>query len=151
MRDDWVIYGHAIRPRSEYQSLELIVNPKPLEVAWHQGFYEEERGGELRWRWAAKTAILMITNSTPQPQRLRITMSLATGWSENSNLHIESFPFTTTIPIHSEPELFSAVVTVPAHESVPVRLISEAQRVPAAEDPREMYFRIQDFRFEPLP
>lgn len=117
----------------------------PVETKWQRGFYEIELLPPESWHWAEKEAELVLRNSADFPRKLQLKMSLLTGQNEPSTLHIRSAAFSKDISISATPLPFILPIELSDKEEVRITFTSDARRVNALSDTRQLYFQIRNF------
>lgn len=129
---------------SEYYKLE---SASPIEVEWKEGFDNKQDNilGGL-WRWSDQQSTLIISNPTAKSRETKLSMFLASGWPEYSNLRIESNLFSEVAKINNKPSLFEKTIILPPGKHV-IKFSSDAKQVKAPKDPRKLFFRINDVLF----
>lgn len=123
----------------------LILNP--IQSIWKEGFYPQEKNlKEGNWRWSNQQSSLIINNPTSKVRKTKISMALATGWAENSNLRIESDLFSEVVKINNKPSVFSKTILLPPGKHR-IKFSSDAQQLNRFNDPRKLVFRVFNLKF----
>lgn len=126
-----------------YKSIVL----KPTKEIWEKGFYAQESSLDKKWRWSNKQGTLTLNNPTAKAREVKINMSLTTGWSEYSNLQIESELFSDTIQINAIPTDFSKkILLTPGSHSI--KFSSDAKQANSSKDSRNLFFKVSNFKLK---
>lgn len=116
----------------------------PISVRWRRGFYPLEKTSTESWRWAKRKAKIVISNPTNLTRKFQIKMLLATNWSHDSKLKIESVAFSQTLNVNSNPLPFDAAIELPANSQTQIMFRFETEQ-PLPSGSREQYFQIRNF------
>jgi len=128
---------------AEYYKLESVY---PTEVQWKDGFYKPDNIlGDL-WRWSDRQSTVIISNPTGKTRETKFSLLLASGGTEYSNLRIESNLFSQVVKINNKPLLFEKTILLPPGKHV-IKFSSDAKQVKSPQDPRKLFFRINDLLF----
>lgn len=128
---------------AEYYKLESVY---PTEVQWKDGFYKPDNIlGDL-WRWSDRQSTLIISNPTVKTRETKFSLLLASGGTEYSNLRIESNLLSEMVKINNKPLLFEKTILLPPGKHV-IKFSSDAKQVKSPQDPRKLFFRINDLLF----
>ncbi|WP_019635696.1 hypothetical protein [Paenibacillus fonticola] len=136
--------------KKEYSEAELntlkenVINPVFIE--WN-GVYEKEGDELLNWRWANSKGNIAIHNLSDEERIVTLKMTLSTITPEISELNIYSELYSKLLEINNEAKEHIIELNVPSgvHK---LNFDSYAPRVEAPSDPREMYFKIDNFVLE---
>lgn len=143
---DFTTYGGKFllknRKKGHFWSLNDAINK--CNITWQNGFYRLEGKRENNWRWCCAEGNLNIDNNSTQIQEIFIEMSLSTGSAETSYLRIKSDLFSEIIEINNNPYHFKKQLTMPPGNHV-IKFESDATKVNAPEDQRQLYFRVDNF------
>jgi hypothetical protein len=119
----------------------------PTEVEWKEGFYNTEWLLGEKWRWSDKQGTLIINNPTSKARETRLSMALATAWSDYSNLSLESDLFSEVVRINNKESVFEKTILLPPGKHT-IKFSSDAkQATNAPGDTRKLFFRINDIVF----
>ncbi|MDP8933343.1 MAG: hypothetical protein M3N42_04150 [Cyanobacteriota bacterium] len=117
------------------------------KVGWKEGFYNPEWLLGEKWRWSDKQGTLIINNPTSKARETRLSMALATAWSEFSNLKIDSDLFSEIVRINNKESVFEKTILLPPGEHK-IKFSSDAKQANNAPgDTRKLFFRINDVVF----
>ena len=114
-------------------------------LSWGHGFYPLEHLNDSNWRWGRQKGVLKLANYSHQLIRVALRFKAFTNDSVFSNLLLRGDPIlSTSLRVNHEGTSFFSVIDVPpgAHR---ISFSSDAVRVVAPGEPRQLYFRIQDF------
>lgn len=113
---------------------------------WGKGCYGIEPGAH---RWCKNKTILYVTNDTSQPLRAKIQFSAGNSYKE-ADLWIKANRILNAkIKINSQDVFFSQTIAVPPGRHK-IFFNTNAERVVAPGDPRELYFYLKNFSLIPL-
>jgi hypothetical protein len=141
------------RLREQYTESEWLKRQElalhSLIISWGGGFSDLEMFHEKTWRWCSSQGTLDLYNTTDRERKVVLEMLLSTGYEEFSNLSIRS-------PLHNEdrkinmyPSPFTLTLTIPPGHTM-IEFTSDAKRVKTTDDPRDLVFRVHDFKFREL-
>ncbi|WP_054694948.1 hypothetical protein [Syntrophomonas palmitatica] len=118
---------------------------KDISYEWGKGFYSLEGVPDQNWRWCDANGELTITNFTGKTKKALVSMGVNTGYSEMSNLTIESDLFSDKLCINSSGKLIRRELIIPegTHQII---FKSDAKRVVAPSDPRTLVFMVRNFK-----
>ena len=126
---------------------ELTLNP--LNLYWRNGFSEEENSPDTTWRWCSSRGELDLHNTSKRERKVVLEMSLATAYEQPSNLTIRGPIYSDQLQVNIQPRDYTITLTVPPGHNV-LEFVSDAERVKAPNDPRDLRFRIENFRLRDL-
>jgi phosphoglycerol transferase len=110
-----------------------------------QGCWDKEGSDADNWRWCGRHARIDVVNAYTSERRIVLDATFATGYPADSTLTIEGSGIQQKLTINSTGTHWQAVLTVPPGEQA-IKLSSDANQVLAPGDPRDMFFRINNFR-----
>jgi phosphoglycerol transferase len=117
----------------------------PIMVDWHKGFYTPECiTAENIWRWCMRRGEINILNASNESRTITLQMTCGTLNREPSRLEIESDLFSADLQIDETGRQYEKTLTVPPGKHT-VRLFCDGPPVVAANDYRDMVFRIINF------
>ena len=120
-----------------------------VTASWPAGFYDLEANGGQEWRWCGRRGTLLLLNLSGLKKEIEIDMLLRAGQDGGSNLRIESLILSEDIRITPAGTKFSRALTVEPGEN-PIVFECDGAPLGAPNDPRELVFRIDDFRIRML-
>lgn len=120
---------------------------EPLSYQFTDGFYELEGTPEVNWSWCDETGILIVRNYTGEDQTVQLVANAYTGYEEISSLIIMSEDDESRYQISSAGTAVEYTFTAHPGENQ-ISFSTDAQRVDAPDDPRSMYFRLQNASIE---
>jgi phosphoglycerol transferase len=123
--------------------LEAIVYPLVVETG--AGCWGKEVAGSDNWHWCGRIGDIKILNSSPFEHTVTLKATFATTYPEYSRLVIEGPGLQQTLKVNNIGTAWRADVSLPPGMSR-ITLTSDANKVIAPGDPREMYFRINNFQ-----
>jgi phosphoglycerol transferase len=119
----------------------------PLLISWKGGFSGLEGDTSTNWRWCSSTGQIELNNSSDKSEQVEIQMSLATGYSEKSNMYITGSGFADKLLVNNQSTLYTKTINVPPGEYI-VKMSCDAKRVEAPQDSRLLVFRIENFKLK---
>ena len=122
---------------------EVALNP--LLISWRAGFSDEESSPEMTWRWCSSRGELDLYNTSQRDRKVSLQMSLSTAYEQYSNLTIRGAIYSDQLKLNIQSRPYTITVTVPPGHNV-LEFISDAERVKAPNDPRDLRFRVDNFR-----
>jgi phosphoglycerol transferase len=124
-----------------WEAAHLAALESPLHVLEGQGFSGLEQVSDGASHWCAARAEFEIVNPSSRPRTARLSMMCRTSRTEPSHLHIESSLFTVHQEVQGGEAAVDQTFTVPPGR-YRVRMTSDAPRLEAPNDPRELVFRV---------
>jgi phosphoglycerol transferase len=121
----------------------------PLIPEWGTGFSVYEGNSELNWRWAASKGILILNNPTQENRAITIDTIFRTGWSEYANITIKTESFSENIIANNQGTHYEKRFVIPPGQYI-ISFISDARRVDAPSDPRNLVFRVDNFKLREI-
>lgn len=100
------------------------------------------------WVWSSKDSQIVVYNLTPNDMPVNIVLSAATVSNEPYHLEIACAGKSQTYEIDTKGTRISQSIILSPGTNV-IHFSTDAPRVDAPNDPREMYFRIVDFSVVP--
>ena len=135
--------------RGKYTEQELVIKEdlalNPMLLSWRNGFSNEEISPEMTWRWCSSRGELDIYNTSKRDRKVVLEMALATAYEQQSNLTIRGSVYSDQLKINVHPRPYTMTLTLPPGHNV-LEFVSDAERVKAPNDPRDMRFRVDNFR-----
>ena len=135
-----------IYPKHEKTSLYVQSLPtNNIFCFWKRGFFglEVQKDGSNK-RWCSQKGVLVLHNMTKDSLPIEISMELASGYKEYSELIIKSKYFEEKLQINNKPQLYKKSFTLPPGSNE-IEFKSNAKRVYAPKDPRFLYFKVFNF------
>lgn len=137
-------YKKRLLTQINFEKLRQECLGTPL-LSWEGGFSELEGTATANWRWCAENGQLRIYNLLGKSQRVKIRMTIATGYSELSDLLITSKTFKAKLKVNMDGVLFVKTITV-APGANNICITCNAKRIYAPCDPRYLIFRVNNFK-----
>jgi phosphoglycerol transferase len=117
-----------------------------LRLAWGGGFSGREGTDEAHWRWCSESGLLTITNDSPEPRTVRVSMKATSADPKPSNLRIRSAVWNDDIKLDGSGRDIAHEFTLPpGSHSIAFECDGRPAAVP---DPRRLVWRIDNFRIE---
>jgi len=144
---EFIVSGHVWSSESwRSTGRELIAEfaEKPL-LEWEDGFSVLEERIDHNWRWCSSEGTLIINNTSNTERKFIMTAHFFTGYSELSNLTIESNLVNESLEINNSGYSYEKEITVPPGSHA-IKFSCDAKRIDAPTDPRYLVFRIANFQ-----
>ena len=119
------------------------------DFIWGDGFSGLEGDKENNWRWSDRESKLKIINSLNTKKLITIKMGIATGYEEKSALFINNDSFKDIAYINIGGYQYSANILLEPGVNI-LNFLSEAKKIEAPNDPRELYFKVLNFSSEEI-
>ena len=110
------------------------------------GCWGKEQLGPENWHWCGKKGSIEIFNASKSQRKVLLETTFATTSLSYSNLIIDGGGVHQKLRINSNGTHWQTTVAVPPG-ALTLQLSSNAERTYAPADPREMFFRINNFRY----
>ena len=114
-----------------------------------QGCWGREGSDSDNWHWCSRRGGIEIMNASGTDRKLLLEMTFATVHPEDSTLIISGVGVEQKLQVNSAGTHWQATLTVPPGEQI-IKLASDAVKVVAPSDSREMFFRVNNFKFREL-
>ncbi|MCT2195582.1 hypothetical protein M3G15_10575 [Paenibacillus sp. p3-SID1389] len=136
-------YKNILKIKGDWENKHNAVL-HPVLTNFYDGFYDVEEDNYSSWRWSDKGGKIDFINTSDSPQKITFSGYISTSTEKKSTLVINSATFSEVIEINSVPLLYSKSIEVQPGETT-ITLESNAERLNAPNDPRNLYFRIDNF------
>jgi phosphoglycerol transferase len=124
--------------------LEGTVYPLVLEPGG--GCWGKEGTESENWHWCPRQGTIDILNTSRSQRKVVIEASFSTPASKSSNLVVDGPGIHQELKVNNGGTHWLAEVTVTPGDST-INLSSDASKLIAPNDPRDLYFQINNFRF----
>ncbi len=145
--------GYNQQLRAKYTEEEWLekqdLTLNSLILYWRNGFSEEESSPGKTWRWCSSRGELDLYNTSKRDRKVVLEMSLSTAYEQPSNFTIRGPIYSDQLQINIQPRDYTITLTVPPGHNV-LEFVSDAERVKAPNDPRDLRFRVENFRLRDL-
>lgn len=121
----------------------------PVVLLWGGGCWDREGSETSNWHWCPNNGELKITNYSQRPRRLELEMEFFSGHPQPAQIRIEGAGISEVLLISDKGRTFKATSTAPPGIST-ISFASDAQRVVAPGDGRNLIFRVANFRWREL-
>ncbi|MGH7331965.1 MAG: hypothetical protein ACREKS_04295 [Candidatus Rokuibacteriota bacterium] len=118
----------------------------PLLMVWQNGCSDLEGSTEQNFRWCSAAGAWRLTNSARRPQRVTLEMWFIAH--AEGNLWIESPLLSARLRIGPAPQRLARTISIPPGQHT-VSFGSDAPRVLAAGERRDLVFRVINFSASP--
>lgn len=120
-------------------------NQVNVSHVWGKGFYEAENSNNQTWRWSNKKSSLYITNYTNKPMTIDLSFKAFSSDNKASDLILSDSRMNYSLKINSAgTDIVKSIVIMPGSHKLTFN--TNADKVITSNDPREMYFRIENFK-----
>jgi len=126
-----------------------VGKPRPsmqIEILWIDGCYGREQDAYGNWHWCGSRGAMLIDNPDKTSIDIEVEALLRSGTLGGADVRIRSTLFSENLRVSPAGTTLHRVFTVPPGKHR-VELESEGPAVVAPNDPRELVFRVDDFRF----
>ncbi len=127
-----------------------IVGLEQVNVLWLSRFYPEEKQGGRKWRWCASKGEVQLVNLSGSPKKVLIEASVYSGYASESDLTIECQGASGKTKITSGKKKFRKELEL-APGVNRIAFSSNAPRVAAENDFRDLRFALEDFKVAERP
>lgn len=117
-----------------------------VSVGFGNGFYEVEQNEQSQWVWMSQKSDMIINNWTGKELEYEIKFNVSSGYVEFSSLKMVINKRIYNYDINLTGKTISQKVMLQPGENV-IKFISDASKVEAPQDPRELYVKMADFNF----
>jgi hypothetical protein len=125
---------------------ELTPDGHPVLIDPGAGCWPTEQSGSLNWHWCGPHAEIEVLNTSPSPQTVVIGANFSTASPDLANLTIDGPGMQEKLEINQDGTSWQAEVTIPSGSST-IKLSTDGKKVVAPSDPRDLYFRINNFQY----
>ena len=116
-----------------------------VTLEWRGGFYGLEADKENNWRWCSSQGTLIIDNTSNEDIKVIISAKFVTGYSELSDLRIESNLVTENLQISNSGYNFGRELLIRPGKHV-IKFTCDAKRLYAPADLRYIVFGTYNFK-----
>ncbi len=127
-----------------------LIGLEQVNVLWLSRFYPEEKQGNRKWRWCASKGEVQLVNLSGLTKKVTIQAAISSGYVSESELKIECRDSVERIKISSARKNFSKVIELTPGVNKVV-FSSNAPRVAAENDFRDLRFALEDFKVAERP
>jgi phosphoglycerol transferase len=145
-----------VKLRSKYTSAELQVlrdaalGIVPLSVTLEPSCWPLEGTADNNWHWCPDQGKWLVSNKSPAPKRVRLDMTVATGYNEASNLRIVSPWLTKDIRTSAIGTPLQLSLTIPPGDYT-MEFKSDAKTVHVTGELRPLVFQVKNFHLATIP
>ena len=113
------------------------------------GFYQPEENNLHKWIWSNSSSSIKIKNYLSNRQYIKLKMKIYTGYLDDSNLIVELNGLKKMYKINSEGLEIIMDIQLESGENI-IKLSTDAEKINAPNDLRELYFRIEELKLESI-
>ncbi|MRN54370.1 hypothetical protein [Paenibacillus monticola] len=117
----------------------------PVIVSWGKGFYGLETDNSKNWRWSSQQGDMLINNLSAHSKTVNLDMTFVSGSEVNSDLTISGDLISESIKINSKGLHYKKTLEIPPGEHL-ISFECNAAKIDVKEDPRDLVFRVVDFK-----
>lgn len=110
-----------------------------------EGFYSPEHGQDNCWRWSLNKSSLYITNPYDHDINIHVEASFYTGYDKPFNIKVGSEYFYDSFSANQNGSFYSKDFVLPPGTH-PIHITCDAPEIHAPNDPRSMFFRVENFK-----
>ena len=115
-------------------------------IEFGKGFYGFEKSEHSQWTWMSQEAELIMINYSEKEIEYGINFCASSGYNEFSTLEMTIDKDIYKYEINADARVISQNVLLKPGKNI-IKLISNATKVKAPEDPRNLYVKVTDFDF----
>jgi phosphoglycerol transferase len=132
------------------QETKETLQEMSLQMIWSTGFSHIESREDSTWRWSNKTSVLSFTNYLETPTTIQLNFQLATNYRSPSHVTVQTQQWSEKrFSVTNAGTDVELLLTLPPGKT-DIIFSTDAIRVNAPNDSREMYFRINNFSTKPV-
>lgn len=168
-RDNYVYEINSDEPIS-FESIKLINPNNPTEIGyqniissieknykdnlfivWKEGFSGLEGDLKNNWRWATNRNKLSIINLDSYIKPIKIKMMISSGYEEPSNFNLNDVGVGSgdNLKINIKPIAYEKIIYLQPGVNF-FMLTSDSKKIINSDDPRDLRFKISDFKIESI-
>jgi phosphoglycerol transferase len=141
---DLTTYANQLRTITPDWNRMAEKSLSPLLVSWKDGFYDLEGSEFNNWRWSSSEGTLIFHNLSTENKLVEITMNLSPAFPENATLNMTGI-IDDTINLERGGTLYSKEITLLPGNNF-IKFHTNAKRLVVPNDPRDLRFRITNFK-----
>ena len=119
-----------------------------LIIKYGDGFYDTESSGGTKWQWNKKESTIFITNTSTQKKVLSLKAKIYSGYEESSKLYIEVNGDKYIYDINNKGIDINIDIKTNSEKMNVIKLYTDAKKIIASNDSRDMYFRLENLTIE---
>ena len=127
--------------RNMLSILNLIIN-------FDSGFYMMENAEEMKWQWSKKESTIFIMNLSSEKKSINLKTRAYSGYGELSKLYIELDGEKYTYEISDKGTDINFNINTNGKRINTIKLYTDAKKVIAPNDLRDLYFRLENLLIE---
>lgn len=144
---DQAALSHLNRPLDlkEKTAIDNLLHPITAEV--ENGCWPQEQDSKRYWHWCGPSGEIVMTNPLDRERRIMIEANIASAYTAPSSVWISGPSYRRKLEINREGTAWQAEVSLMPGLSVFNLMCADCKRVVAPDDPRAMFFHIDNFRY----
>ncbi len=119
-------------------------SPAPIALDWENGFSVEERDATSTWHWAGAVATLQLIAITARPLHTLLHMELLEGSSARAYAQVSAAGRVDSVPLGATPRALAVPLDLARERPVQMRFRTDAPRVDAPGDTRDLRLQVRD-------
>lgn len=124
---------------------DLVLNP--ILTKFYDGFYDQEKNETMTWRWSDREGKIDLINTSDKSKTVNVSGYYSSGFETTSILDLSSPLFQEKIKINSSPTYYKKTLNLQPGVTT-ITFKSSADKLVAPNDPRSLYFRLDNFTIE---
>lgn len=147
---DQAAISHLQRPldSKEQARIDNLLHPITAEV--ENGCWPKEQHGTTNWHWCGPSGEIVMTNPSNKERRIVIEANIASAYATPSRLWISGLSYRRKLEVNRDGAAWQAEVSLVPGISAFNLMCADCKRVVAPDDPRAMFFRIDNFRYHDI-
>jgi hypothetical protein len=137
------VLKHQLEPENRAKLVELL---EPLSAEIGSGCWPKEELDSRTWHWCGTRGEVVMNNPSKLERKIEIEGTLVTNSPSPSSLSIEGPETHTQVQVNDKGTAWKAEIPLTPGISI-FHLWCACKRVISPNDPRELFFRIEDFRY----
>ncbi|MDQ2841719.1 MAG: hypothetical protein M3Y72_11900 [Acidobacteriota bacterium] len=121
--------------------------PRPVELTFPVGFYDQEHDGTQTWRWCSQHGVIQLRNPLSQTRSIKLDMLLETRSTQKQTIWISAGGQSEAVFATIQGAPFIRNIQVPPRQTVSVSFDCRCTPVNAPGDPRNLFFEIVNAKF----
>jgi phosphoglycerol transferase len=147
---DQAAIAHLKRPlnAAEQASLDNLLHPITAEA--ENGCWPEEQNSAKSWHWCGRSGEIVLTNPSNTERQIAIEANLVSAYKTPSSVWINGPSYNRKLEINNAGTAWKAEVSLMPGISVFNLVCGDCKRVVAQDDPRAMFFHIDNFHYHDI-
>ncbi len=147
---DRAAISHLNRPLDPNWQANIDDLLRPITVEAKNGCWPQEQNGKADWHWCGRSGEIAITNPSNAERRIVIEADIVSAYQTPSSVWINGPSYKRKLEVNSAGTAWKAEVSIMPGTSVLSFKCGDCKQVVAPEDPRAMFFHIDNFRYHDI-